>query len=293
MMFKHTTSKFRVVKFFRVASVTAALVAIAILRWGGANVQADAYEGTFVCFPTCSTVDGRMLGMTGTGVSSLAGSEVLVGINSAPSAASLIVGFFDGETGGGSWDNPNASPLLYELYADPLGDGSGIAPANLVQTWFGAAMANNAWSDMPAVPNSPLAQNATGSPFRYVLRVSQLNLAATGSTNFKVRTNGTIGVRPGSFGFQAPFTTAGDRLTYYPAYPTLTPTTYDGRWSFSFSVPNPGLQRLTLWDGDMDFGDAGCEANDTDDLDSPAFPTLFAINGFALPEGVAGGGSST
>jgi len=274
----------------RYALLGVAIAVFGLLQISSPSVKADGHDGTFVCFPSCSATDGRFLSIATQGVSSLSGQELRLALSAAPSSvpSSLIVSFFDGETGG-LWDNAAASPLQMELYADPLGDGSGVMPGNLLATWYGGTMLDGQWTDMDPVQNTALAQLTAGAPYKYALRVFATNPLTTGTTNFKVRTNGTLGLRPQAFSFQAAFTGLADRAAYYPAWPALTPTTYDGTWTFAFSVPAGGASRLDVWDGDLDFGDANCLANDTDDLDSPALPP-FLTTGFAVAQGVAGAG---
>jgi Big-like domain-containing protein/MBG domain-containing protein len=229
--------------------------------------------------------------MAGTNVSSLAGQDMKLSLSSAPSDATFSVGFFDGDTAGG-WDTATGPQLTYELYADPNGDGTGVVPANLLQSWAGSTMTNNAWSDMPAIINTPAAQACGACAFKYVLRVVTTNPAtATGTSNFKVRTTGTLGLRPQSFAFQNPRTSTFDRDVIYPKFPLLTPTTYDGTWNFAFAVPGGLAKQLTVWDGDLDWGSWNCTTKDTDDPDSPAFPTAFAVTAAAVAEGNAGSGS--
>jgi Bacterial Ig domain/SdrD B-like domain len=275
--------------------------AFALSSWGTQGTRAQN-NNSWVCFPSCSTIDGRMLALAGNNVASLAGNELIVGLNAAPDSASITISVFDGDSGSGgtagNWDHPSSSPLLYELFADPLGDASGLS-GTPVETWYGSTMANNAWTDMVPTQHVAAAQTASGQPYRYALKISQLNLLAAGTTSFKVRTDGTIGIIPGTFGFQAPFSTVQERVIYYPVClphqqgtafdPAVhcpvgspVPTTYDGKWRFSFSIPSPGLERVTLWDGDMDFGDSGCVNNDTNDADSPSYPNL-SPEGFSMP----------
>lgn len=263
----------------------AVLSAMLILVGHGRDLTAQAAPD-WVCFPTCSTTDAKMLTMSGQGVSSLAGQEMFLSLSSAPDSASIIVSVFDGETGG-NWDTATASPLMFELYADPQGDGSGVTGTPIV-TWAGATMANNLWSDMPPVLNTAAAQACATCAFKYVLRVyPTLALGGVGTSNFKLRTNGIIGLRPQSFGFLAPITGVADARIVYPALPSLTPTTYDGLWTFSFAVPTGGTNSITVWDGDFDWGSWDCTSKDTDDPDSPAFPP-FVVTSATLAETNAG-----
>ena len=87
----------------------AAFAALAMLgvfySRGGAPVQAQTGAPTsWVCFPTCSEIDGRFLVIAGVGTGSLAGQSVSIGLFAAPLSTSLNVSIFDGDSSGGDND---------------------------------------------------------------------------------------------------------------------------------------------------------------------------------------------
>src|SRR5690349_11985305 len=59
---------------------------------------------SWVCFPTCSTVDARFLVMSGTEVHSLGDQTISIGLSAAPGSADIHIGVFDGDNGG-MWDD--------------------------------------------------------------------------------------------------------------------------------------------------------------------------------------------
>jgi hypothetical protein len=94
-----------------------------------------------------------------------------------------------------------------------------------------------------------------------------------------------------SFAFLAPMSMMQEARIIYPSYPSLTPTTYDGNWDYFFDVP--GAQRkISMWDGDFDFGNYVGDTLDTDDRDSPNSVPSFATGTSAVAEGVAVGDTS-
>lgn len=267
-------------------------VAVLVLSWAGAPiVKADPNPDEFVCFPTCGT-DARFLTIATQGVNSLVGTDIFVSLNAAAEALEMTLGVFDGENGG-LWDNPLSTQVKFDVYADPLGDTSGYVVGTELLTLNGATMPDNGWQDFTLLNNTD-AQSCTTCAFRYLLRISAVNPFATGSTYFKIRTMGTLGLRANPFAFEAPMPTVATARIIYPNWPAsgpanathLTPTVYDGTWRFGFSVPDPGAKRITVWDGDLDFGPRDCSVRDTDDPDSVAFPTAFLVSPATLAEGV-------
>ncbi len=53
------------------------------------------------CLPTCSAVDGKLLAIAGTGLSTIVGAEII--INLVSTGDNLEFGIFDGEAGE-NWD---------------------------------------------------------------------------------------------------------------------------------------------------------------------------------------------
>ncbi len=64
------------------------------------NVSAATVGGPYVCLPSCSAVDGRMLSLAGTGLSTFAGDEITLEFAAPASASSLEIGIFDPDTSG-------------------------------------------------------------------------------------------------------------------------------------------------------------------------------------------------
>jgi SdrD B-like domain len=266
------------------ATVLVPVAASLIAMTAGMIPQRAAAQVNYAHFPTPSTTDGRFLSVTGTGINTLA-QPLSVKLASPAAAASIEIGFFDGETGG-NWDQGTTS-LNYTLYADSAGDGTGTFQ---IATWAGSSMTNNAWYNV-TVSNHAAAQSATGDHF-YVLRVTSSNPAASYWSNFKIRTDGTIAVpRNNPFAYTAAINSFSDAQIIYPSFPALSPTTYDGTWDFYFFVPNP-VPFLEIADGDFDYGKYDCTDNDSDDPSTPnvGIPT-WAVGTAAVPEGVAGNGA--
>ncbi len=285
----------------------------------------------FQCFPTCSETDARMLSLGGTGLATTSGFEVLIALVIPDGQSSFELGIFDGDTGKdefgvvngsrtvGHWDE-GSDELTYQLLADPAGDSSGSG--GLVATWLGNSdnfdvpgvwtadrpdMPNNGWWNA-TVWTSPAAQAGAGSPFRYVLRISNPAPAATVSSSFKLRTTGSMFVRsPGqAWGIQGPVRAAGAPAAriVYPQWNgsfsvasnffLTTPTTYDGMWEFQFEV-DPGQTTISIFDGDFDFGTSALtittpsgmqlpQCADTDDANFSGVPTFASV--FSFSEGV-------
>lgn len=265
-------------------------LAVIFLLLGGSSpvepeLQAAPDPGAFVCLPTCAENDGKFLAVTAQGTNSLAGTDIFVSLSAPPTSPQLSLGVFDGETGG-MWDNAASTPLQFDVFIDPLGDGTGAVPVNLVQSVAGASLPDNAWAEIGIVTDVS-AQACVGCPFKYILRISSLNPAASGTTYFKIRTDGTLGLRALPFAFSGALPTLAEANILYPNWPALTPTTYDGIWRFGFSVPALGAQSITVWDGDLDYGPRNCAQKDTDDPDSSAFPSAFVISPATVAEGAA------
>ena len=266
------------------------------------------------CMPTCSSVDGRFLTIAGTGLSTIVDQEVIVNFHST--GDNLEFGIFDGEAGE-NWDlapNPGSRfHVMYELYADPAGDASGLN-GPVIATWTGdgssglnsgTPMANNNWSDFSFL-NVPSAQTPDGS-YIYSMRITPLDPDIPGNAEnvFKIRTSGELYV-PAMFpvSFITPFGGQEDQAFFTEDIMTLYPnatfdidtmsvcglppgetcdpndpscclfeTNYDGTWSFFMNVPG-GEIGLNVWDGDFDYGDFAGTVFDTDDPNTPGDPFL-------------------
>ena len=199
-------------------------------------------------FPSASATDGRMLSVVGDGLSSLGGNTVTLSFSVANTASSYAIGFFDGDDRS-VWDANQTTnfPTTYELYEDPLGNGTGTV---LVATWTDTNMTQNSWRDF-SVNTSPSAKSPSGNYF-YRLTVRGTSTNAT-YNNFKVRVEGATYITPTSvFGLMAAKATG-----------ISSDTTYDGTWDFIMVVPN-GSTYVGVWDGDFDYGPSAA-VGDTDD----------------------------
>ncbi|MBP6715313.1 MAG: cadherin-like domain-containing protein, partial [Acidobacteria bacterium] len=246
------------------------------------DVRAFTDPAAFACFPSCSTVDGRMLTMfSASAPDALSPSTLRIALNTVPTSPDTItVGVFDGDAGG-LWDtSAGTSPSLeFRVYPDPLGDGSGEVTyaGSPTDSWNSAAMADNAWADR-VISNDSRA--LSGGKYTYIFTV-QAPGSATGSNNFKVRTSGTVGISPQAFTFMAAGLQAAERtIMGTPQFPT----NYDGKWTFGWNLkqalPTDVLTAVTLWDGDFDFGNSDCTSMDSNDPDTlpGVFPPIVVTN---------------
>jgi hypothetical protein len=245
---------------------------------------------------------------------------------------SFEIGVFDGDTGkdgtgaikpsGGHWDR-GSSQLEFKLFADPAGDGSGTT---LIGQWAGndpnpisgllwatssATMPDNDWWNV-TVQTSSVAQAPSGNYF-YELRVRLADPSSDTDSNFKLRTTGTVVMRPASWGFEGvarqPF---NDGRVIYPEWDGVTippsgsnfwlttATNYDGTWAFFLDVPT-STRDLHIWDGDFDFGSGVLtgspsgvaieDCRDSDDPNTPGSPLPpWANNTITQPESAKGSG---
>jgi hypothetical protein len=218
-----------------------------------------------VCFPTCTSNDARFISLAGTGLETLAGDRVHLEFAAAPDATALEIGIFDGETSG-VWDLGTA-PLEYTLYADPNADGTGTIQ---VGQWLGNNMIDDNWY----LINVNTSADAKADSGYYFYRMVVRNTGATTTTwsNFKVRTNGYLLLKPGlaAFAFTASMQPSAGSIgpIIYSGWPSTSNTTYDGTWNFYMDVPEETTE-VVIWDGDFDYGDYTCTNNDGDDANTP------------------------
>jgi hypothetical protein len=256
------------------------------------------------CFPSCSSTDGRFLVIaSGTGLVTLSEEQLDVQFAVPAGTTSFKLGVFDGDGGGldlagkAHWDFGLAVPYSFTLYADPLGDGTGTTVVDMLPglpTVVSLTMPDNDWIDYP-INTSDEARTPSGNYF-YRLKIQLLNNLVSSYNSFKLRTDGIVSIRLADqpFSYIAALRTVDERGIIYPAFPSLTPTTYDGTFQFFFDIAEPRTE-LTVWDGDFDRGNADGTNPDTDDADTPNAPFLpFWATTDAVPEGVATGlGAST
>lgn len=216
------------------------------------------------CFPTCASDDGKFLSVAGTGLATFNDARLNVSLGLPSGSTELTLGIFDGDIGG-FWDNLAVGALNYTVFADPDGDGTGLVE---LDSWTDAACDDNAWSEF-VIPAVPAAQSANGNYF-FRLVVEPVGIGTFTAANFKLRvqSEATLSLKPQSFSFVGALFSMSDAEILYPAWPALTPTTYDGTWPFFFRLENE-TDELEIWDGDMDHGAFDCSTLDTDDPNTP------------------------
>ena len=263
------------------ASLAAVLAALCALGPSAAAAQ------DFVCVPTCDVTDTRFLAVTPAGALSSLSPEVLeVTIAVSGDRTSFEFGIFDGDFGGTSgmpldfhWDL-NSGVVKYELFEDPDKDGVSLGEMPML-TLLSGALPDNDWSNS-VFPTAETARAESGN-FFYVLRVTLVSSASPSSiASFKVRSTGpgTIEIFQQPFAFISNPVSPSDVAIVYPNLPSLTPTTYDGTFSF-FVGAETSLEELIIYDGDLDFGSFS-QAKDDDDPGTPNDATAAPFAG--LPE---------
>jgi hypothetical protein len=292
--------------FVRLGAIAGAgIITIVLLSLSSGPMRAAALAPDPVtCLPTCA-IDGRSLVSAGDDNTTLAAQEITLGL-SFTAAAGPTGNFelFDGDRDQANWDvlfncgngcpdtGAPAPQLIIELFADPAGVG-GSGPA--VATWTpGAAPSGTEMGTFPTTNDGWMgvtfahdAAAINGSDYLYALHIRpQFPETDRGWNAFKIRAAGTTVLLGNQVvGFIGAMNVPNDLSTIYPAFPSLTPTVYDGTWVFKTRLP-AFLGDVTVFDGDMDFGSANCSYNDTDDSDSSGVPP-FAIGSAALAEGIA------
>jgi protocatechuate 3,4-dioxygenase beta subunit/phosphotransferase system IIB component len=258
------------------------------------------------CLPTCDTRDGRFLAIAGSNLQTLSPPDLNLSIAVPAEATDFQIGVFDGDggeydsEGNAYWDSGVTALFEYTLSADPSGDGTGTIPVELLPGQpiiYSNTLPDNNWADF-SIPTSSEALTPGGNYF-YVLRIRLIDPALTTLNALKIRTSATLSgltldpvARP--FSYIASWTALSDITTIYPAFPSPTPTTYNGTFRFYFDVP-VSQSEVYLWDGDFDHGNYNQTDLDTDDPDTPGAPfTPSWSTENVNPEGVAiglGGGT--
>lgn len=274
----------------RSLAVPAAL-AFALFYTQISHAQAQA------CFPSCDVTDSRMVVIAGPNLSTLTDQIVRFQLIVFEGQEDLQFGIFDGDSVG-PWDLGLNLPLVYELFADPQGDGSGSG--GLLQTLSGSTMVDNGWFDVTR-PLDDAALTTSGA-YSYVLRVTKSPnpTRATFNSGFKIRSmGGLIQLRPQIFSYIANLTDGVDGLIIFNnQFADPDNTTYDGTFTFYLHVPQildetgGPPDRLDFWDGDFDHGASDGASLDTDDpnTSNDGVPE-FALGSSAIPERAQGIGN--
>ncbi len=311
-MIMRTTVIKSIVEYRTRSAVALAFIALLALL-SGSGTHAQVLTDSYVCFPTCEKGDGRFLVVSGD-TSSFVAQTLKFNIYAAPDASTFNIGIFDGDininwdVASGTLSTEVAPNLLFTLYRDPNGDGSGAVSANVVGTWTTAGTSptfvNNNWtaldSDGFTTEEAALKTGCTGAcPYVYLLTVAAAD-TNSGQNAFKLRTTGTLGLTNQAFGFLTPPQGSWPLGAFGTGLANLN-ASYDGVWSFGFETSQAPTS-ITVWDGDFDYGDANCISPDTDDLNTPnlspagspntIFPFPFLSPG-AKDEGVAVGAKRT
>jgi len=238
-------------------------------------------------FPSGVDRDGKTLAIcSGAEYSTLSLEPVrfLIGTSSAQ----LELGIFDADIGG-HWDSlTNGKPagvVAYRLYADRLKTGDRNIAIFLNQ-WLstdGGAVDDGWWQII--LPND--IQAFDGTQYNYLFEVLQTDQSAVSINNFKVRVMASLHLSPKVvFAFEGAVTGALEHI--WPNWPDTSVTTYDGEWLFKLYIGG-ATQEVSIWDGDMDFGD-GSTTWDTDDPNTEPGPPWFSTGGYAVAEGGPGYG---
>jgi hypothetical protein len=237
-----------------------------------------------------------MLTVTPAGVlASLADEKLSLTIGIAGARSDFTIGIFDGDGGDpplpwGHWDL-GVSVIEYRLYEDPEKNGIAVGDTP-IRVWRSGGgpdnplpMPDNDWFDSAPVPTGETARAPSGN-FFYAFEVELIDAKVERQTlaAFKFRCSGaaTAEIFEQPFAFLASVTSGWtDGRIVFPAFPSLEPTTYDGTNSF-FLGAETSLERLVLFDGDMDYGTAHSEgARDTNDPDTPDDDTAVPFAGLA------------
>ena len=240
------------------------LLAVPVVA-AGVSTQPVAAASVYTCFPTCSSTDGRFLALAGTGLNTLAGDTIQIEIGVPASRTDFNIGIFDGETGG-LWDY-GAVPSTYTLYADPTNDGTNVG--GVIGTLPYASMLDNAWATFN-FPTSAAAMAPSGNYF-YNLVVTNSNPGSSSENSFKLRADASVELLPQAFAYLGAMWTLNEAAIIYPNSTNLTtsspnivlsPTTYDGNWTFYLYEAN-AASTFAVWDGDLDYGSSDCSTQHT------------------------------
>ena len=262
-----------------------------------------SFAQPFSCLPTCSEIDSKMFVFIGMNTAGINNTTMNFGITSPAGADTVEIGIFDGDAGDSDWDlNSNGgNEILFTLFADPNGDGTGTL---VVAQWstdglsgdnIGDPMPNNTW--FTRVEQNVQQAISENGDYKYNLFAEIISSFPTDRNSFKIRTDGFLILFPlQMFSFNSLATQfvdiplgTGDLHIVFPDLDITDPacddplvpglgfcnatlpscclhnSTYDGMWTFFFLAP-PGLDRLPIWDGDFDFGSSVLDPNDPNNI---------------------------
>ncbi len=220
--------------------------------------------------------------------------EIVLRIAVSGDEPGIEVDIFDADTGG-TWDSPGgADAVLFELFADPNGDGTGVVSVVGPVSGNSLVGADNNWVNIVSIANVAAAQAPSGN-YIYRLQISLDNPGGTSWSSFKVRTKGVVSTAtltpiPGIFALTAPlFFNPLEIPAIYPnaAFFEIAPTNFDGNVDLFVEIPND-TTFFEFFEGDSDRGKGDGTDLDTDDpnSDNGAVPP-FAVGTNARPEGIA------
>ena len=242
------------------------------------------------CLPSCDETDGKMLAFV-PGLGSIGQQQMIFQAYSVQNQ--LEFGVFDAEVGATTFDTVVSGPGEYHfnIYADAqrTGDITGKAVLATLSS-LDAGAVNRGWLTL-TMAHAEAAFDGVG--YSYLVEAVSMDPNEIALNSFKLRLNGDLTVAANSTLHIYGASLRANQVLW-PSYPALDPTTYDGEWSLPFdivlSTGTPATE-LTVWDGDMDFGD-GVSTFDTDDADTvnDQIPQ-FAVTGSTKAETGQGAGA--
>lgn len=215
-------------------------------------------------FPSIDPDDGKFLTMTGSDLSTLAGTKIIVYIAVEKSATNFTLGVFDGDQSG-LWDYTMGTPdeMLFSIYADPLKNGTYTIP---VDTLSSTVMYDDAWF-LTTYGVSAAAKAPSGNYF-YRMEIQWATPSISNDINsFKLCSSGQVSIAMDAFGFIGAPVSKGD-----PGVGADDPNpgeindpyanSYNGTWNFYFYF-NESATSIKIVEGDADHG------LDSDSVETP------------------------
>lgn len=266
------------------------IAALAVALSGAGAAGAQVSDASFVCFPTCSTTDGRMIGTSSAGFENFNDLEGVYPLTlkirlrlpaTVADGTPVTLGIFDpdgrgpslGKVGGGTgyWDADfdGEIRLRYSLCTDANVDYEcDGAPLFTLDSDTDLADKDNAWFTFTTTDLASATNPVTFNRF-WVLEITQFDNPDLSWNMLKVAFSrpGSIAILPNvAFAFGVPITSCTDYAVLFNGQsictspsPDFSDTTYDGTWSLKTQLPRPAdgsltVPNLTMWDGDFDYG---------------------------------------